>query len=94
MESFSKDAAIQYKIASNMLEEMDSLYTDLAKYFSFNKQHYPFNCLMKDIKTFKEHFKVKKNISWLCISIGKCEGNNLYIIELVNYILGVTYYFD
>ena len=33
MESFSKDANSQYKIAENMLGEMDGLYADLAKYF-------------------------------------------------------------
>ena len=66
MESFSKDANSQYKIAENMLGEMDGLYADLAKYFCFNKEQYPINCLMKDINTFKEQFKVNTNPSCFC----------------------------
>ena len=66
MESFSKDANSQCKIAENMIEEMDGLYADLAKYFCFDKANYSINCLMKDIDTFKEQFKVKRNPSCFC----------------------------
>ena len=71
MELFSKDANSQYKIAENMLGEMDGLYADLAKYFCFNKEHYPINCLMKDINTFKEQFKVKTDLSCFCNVMAK-----------------------
>ena len=39
---------------------METLYQDLETYFAFDKNQYPLHSLMKDIKTFKDQFKVKE----------------------------------
>ena len=63
MGTFSTEARAQYSILNAMGSKMDSLYTDLAEYFAFDKQKYTLEEFFGDIKLFKDQFKQvrKKN---------------------------------
>lgn len=41
-----------------MFKNMDSLYTDISEFFSFDKQKYTIEEFFGDIKTFKDDFLV------------------------------------
>jgi len=57
MSSFASDAQAQYSILLSMGTKMDSLYTDLAEYFVFDRRKYTLEELFSDIKIFKDKFK-------------------------------------
>ena len=59
MTPLSREAKSQYQGVKSMFDEMETLYQDLETYFAFDKKQYPLHSLMKDIKTFKDQFKVK-----------------------------------
>lgn len=42
----------------NMFKNMDSLYTEISEFFSFDKQKYTIEEFFGDIKTFKDDFTV------------------------------------
>lgn len=45
-----------------MFKNMDSLYTEISEFFSFDKQKYTIEEFFGDIKTFKDDFMVSKEI--------------------------------
>lgn len=47
---------------------MDSLYTEISEFFSFDKQKYTIEEFFGDIKTFKDDFMVSKEKSKVCIT--------------------------
>ena len=57
MGTFSTEARAQYSIPNAMGSKMESLYTDLAEYFVFDKQKYTLEEFFGDIKLFKDQFK-------------------------------------
>ena len=57
MGTFATEARSQYSILLGMETKMDSLYTDLAEYYVFDKQKYTLEELFGDIKMFKDKFK-------------------------------------
>ena len=57
MGTFSTEARAQYSILNAMGSKMESLYTDLAEYFVFDKQKYTLEEFFGDIKLFKDQFK-------------------------------------
>jgi len=57
MGSFSAEARVQCSLLRAMSTKMDSLYTDLAEYFVFDKQKYTLEEFFGDIKLFKDKFK-------------------------------------
>merc|ERR1719186_757756 len=57
MGSFSAEARVQCSLLRAMSTKMDSLYTDLAEYFIFDKQKYTLEEFFGDIKLFKDKFK-------------------------------------
>lgn len=46
----------------NMFKKMDSLYTSLAEYYSFDKQKYTIEEFFGDIKKFKDDFIVSGKV--------------------------------
>ena len=57
MGTFSTEARAQYSILNAMGSKMESLYTNLAEYFVFDKQKYTLEEFFGDIKLFKDQFK-------------------------------------
>merc|ERR1719153_1325123 len=57
MGTFSTEARAQYSILQAMSSKMESLYSDLAEYFVFDKQKYTLEEFFGDIKLFKDQFK-------------------------------------
>jgi len=57
MGTFASEARAQYSILQAMGSKMDSLYSDLAEYFVFDKQKYTLEEFFGDIKTFKDQYK-------------------------------------
>merc|ERR1719483_340225 len=57
MGTFSTEARAQCSILTAMGSKMETLYTDLAEYFVFDKQKYTLEEFFGDIKQFKEQFK-------------------------------------
>lgn len=45
-----------------MFKHMDSLYTEISEFFSFDKQKYTIEEFFGDIKTFKDDFMVSEEI--------------------------------
>ena len=64
MNEFCSKAREQCDILQAMSDKMDKLYGELGEYFVFDKQKYVLEEFMKDIKTFKDQFKV-----WFDITI-------------------------
>ncbi|XP_011685321.1 PREDICTED: protein diaphanous isoform X2 [Wasmannia auropunctata] len=56
MKPFAKKARESYEVLQNMFKNMDSLYTDISEFFSFDKQKYTIEEFFGDIKTFKDDF--------------------------------------
>ncbi|CAK9831241.1 Protein diaphanous homolog 3 [Anthophora retusa] len=56
MGPFAKKARESYEVLQNMFKNMDSLYTDISEFFSFDKQKYTIEEFFGDIKTFKDDF--------------------------------------
>lgn len=63
---FAKKARESYEVLQNMFKHMDSLYTEISEFFSFDKQKYTIEEFFGDIKTFKDDFMVSEEImkSW------------------------------
>ena len=61
MGTFSTEARAQCSILTAMGSKMETLYTDLAEYFVFDKQKYTLEEFFGDIKQFKEQFKQVRN---------------------------------
>jgi hypothetical protein len=61
MGTFSTEARAQYSILNAMGSKMESLYTNLAEYFVFDKQKYTLEEFFGDIKLFKDQFKQVKH---------------------------------
>ena len=59
MKEFSINARSEFDTMKSIFAEMESVYEDLEAYFCFNKTEYPIACFMKDIKDFKDNFKVQ-----------------------------------
>jgi len=57
MGTFSTEARAQYSILQAMSSKMESLYSDLAEYFVFDKQKYTLEEFFGDIKLFKDQYK-------------------------------------
>ena len=57
MGAFCGEAKSQCDILHVMFKKMDSLYSDLEKFYVFDKQKYNLEEFMSDIKTFKTQFK-------------------------------------
>ena len=76
MGTFSTEARAQYSILNAMGSKMESLYTDLAEYFVFDKQKYTLEEFFGDIKLFKDQFK----------QVGR---NNLVVFK-VSYFLPIS----
>ena len=57
MGAFCVEAKSQSDILQAMFKKMDSLYTELEKFYVFDKQKYNLEEFMSDIKTFKNQFK-------------------------------------
>ena len=58
MGSFHKDAERKLTMMQTRLEEIDNLYAQLEAYFVFDREKYPLEEFMSDLKTFKDQFKV------------------------------------
>ncbi|XP_017883364.1 protein diaphanous isoform X2 [Ceratina calcarata] len=56
MGPFAKKARESYEVLQNMFKNMDSLYTEISEFFSFDKQKYTIEEFFGDIKTFKDDF--------------------------------------
>ncbi|XP_076476336.1 diaphanous related formin 1 isoform X2 [Bombus vancouverensis nearcticus] len=56
MGPFAKKARESYEVLQNMFKHMDSLYTEISEFFSFDKQKYTIEEFFGDIKTFKDDF--------------------------------------
>ncbi|XP_024878050.1 protein diaphanous isoform X2 [Temnothorax curvispinosus] len=56
MRPFAKKARESYEVLQNMFKNMDTLYTDISEFFSFDKQKYTIEEFFGDIKTFKDDF--------------------------------------
>ncbi|KAH0953784.1 hypothetical protein HN011_009923, partial [Eciton burchellii] len=56
MKPFARKARESYEVLQNMFKNMDSLYTDISEFFSFDKQKYTIEEFFGDIKTFKDDF--------------------------------------
>lgn len=56
-----------------MFKNMDSLYTEISEFFSFDKQKYTIEEFFGDIKTFKDDFMVS-TIAMLPSHSGKSAG--------------------
>ena len=76
MGTFSTEARAQYSILNAMGSKMESLYTDLAEYFVFDKLKYTLEEFFGDIKLFKDQFK----------QVGR---NNLVVLK-VSYFLPIS----
>ena len=64
---FAKKARESYEVLQNMFKNMDSLYSEISEFFSFDKQKYTIEEFFGDIKTFKDDFTVSKivrKIGW------------------------------
>ncbi|KAF3420118.1 hypothetical protein E2986_08329 [Frieseomelitta varia] len=53
---FAKKARESYEVLQNMFKNMDSLYSEISEFFSFDKQKYTIEEFFSDIKTFKDDF--------------------------------------
>ena len=62
MTPFNAEAKTQLSVIQALFDEMESLYRDLESYFCFDQKQYPLHSFMKDIKTFKDQFKVRSKI--------------------------------
>ena len=62
MGTFSTEARAQYSILAAMGSKMESLYTDLAEYFVFDRQKYTLEEFFGDIKLFKDQFKKARKL--------------------------------
>jgi len=58
LQTFAKEAREQCELLQSMFKQMDSLYTDLSEFFSFDKQKYTLEEFFTDVKTFKDSFYV------------------------------------
>ncbi|XP_011337146.1 protein diaphanous isoform X1 [Ooceraea biroi] len=56
MKPFARKARESYEVLQNMFKNMDTLYTDISEFFSFDKQKYTIEEFFSDIKTFKDNF--------------------------------------
>ncbi|XP_076246123.1 diaphanous related formin 1 isoform X2 [Calliopsis andreniformis] len=56
MGPFAKKARESYEVMQNMFKNMDSLYTEISEFYSFDKQKYTIEEFFGDIKTFKDDF--------------------------------------
>ncbi|ODM97180.1 Protein diaphanous 3 [Orchesella cincta] len=57
MQPFVLEAREQYNILQQMFNKIDSLYSNLADYFAFDKNKYTVEEFLGDIKIFKDQFK-------------------------------------
>ncbi|XP_044014805.1 protein diaphanous isoform X3 [Aphidius gifuensis] len=57
MSPFAKKARESYEVMQNMFKNMDTLYSDLSEFYSFEKQKYTLEEFFGDIKKFKEDFE-------------------------------------
>lgn len=67
--SFAKEARDQCLVMQNMFKKMDTLYSDLAEYYVFDKQKYVLEEFFTDLKTFKDSFIV----SFIIVKFEDCE---------------------
>ncbi|XP_072751570.1 protein diaphanous isoform X2 [Anoplolepis gracilipes] len=56
MKPFAKKARESYEVLQNMFKNMDTLYTEVSEFFSFDRQKYTIEEFFGDIKTFKDDF--------------------------------------
>ncbi|XP_030763469.1 protein diaphanous [Sitophilus oryzae] len=56
MDKFAESASEQCDILQKMFKKMESLYSDLAEYYAFDKQKYTLEEFFTDLKTFKDNF--------------------------------------
>lgn len=59
---FAKKARESYEVLQNMFKNMDTLYSEISEFFSFDKQKYTIEEFFSDIKTFKDDFTVSKMV--------------------------------
>ena len=62
MSSFHEEAKTELNKIQALFSEMEQLYKELETYFAFDQKNYPLHSFMKDIKTFKDQFKVRNDI--------------------------------
>ena len=60
MTPFYNVAKTEFSDVRKLKGEMETLYHDLETYFCFDQKKYQLHLFMRDIKTFKDQFKVKK----------------------------------
>ena len=60
MTPFYNVAKTEFSDVRKLKGEMEILYHDLETYFCFDQKKYQLHLFMRDIKTFKDQFKVKK----------------------------------
>lgn len=56
MTTFKTDAQDQYSLLEEMLKKMETLYADLAKYFTFDVKQYSLDECFGDLKQFKDQY--------------------------------------
>ncbi|XP_076391852.1 diaphanous related formin 1 isoform X2 [Megachile rotundata] len=56
MGPFAKKARESYEVMQNMFKNMETLYSEISEFFSFDKQKYTIEEFFGDIKTFKDDF--------------------------------------
>ncbi|XP_012224016.1 protein diaphanous isoform X2 [Linepithema humile] len=56
MKPFAKKARESYEVLQNMFKNMDSLFTDVSDFYSFDRQKYTIEEFFGDLKTFKDDF--------------------------------------
>ena len=69
MKPFSVDARSNLNEIKKMLEEMEARYTELEAYYVFDKNRYPIEDFLSDIKLFKDQFKVPETSHHNIISL-------------------------
>lgn len=60
-QKFAVDAREQCDVMQKMFKKMESHYSDLSEYYSFDKQKYTLEEFFTDLKTFKDSFIVSDN---------------------------------
>ena len=60
LEAFCKNAQAEYTLLVTMNSKLESLNSDLAEYFVFDKLKYSLEQFFMDIKQFKDQFKQVK----------------------------------
>ena len=90
LEPFLAKAQEQYDILNTMFKQMDNKYTELAKYYTFDRKKYSSGEFLNDLKEFQHNFQVFRCINFFHSDFFK---KNLFIGMYQSFFVVLFFFF-